>query len=178
MESSDRVFRNLDFEAQVVRLRQIVHLDAMLSDGSFCDDLRAVIGPDFSELRQALIDAGLKFPIIATAKTVEELEVPLSDLAGKFRLGFLVKAQQPYFIIGRTESVGDVAMTHGIQTLRESSTEVEGELQYSWELSRARWFFARTYEAGLAAVHDWAACNLEEARIRARTAAGITPQQS
>ncbi|CAD6559570.1 hypothetical protein LMG27952_06898 [Paraburkholderia hiiakae] len=131
------------FFAHAVRIEHIVHLDAALCDDMFFGALRDLISQDLHEMLEVLSEGGLRFKRLSQIACFDELEQWLARLAWKLELGFLVKARQPYFIV-----------------------DGKGCFGYSWELSRARWFFRRDYASAVNAVHEWAAHNHAEAHAR------------
>jgi hypothetical protein len=134
---------NRSFFVHSVRLEEIVHIDAMMCDDIFFDPIRTRLQSEFTDVQQALLEGGLPLRRIRRAESFDEMESSLARMTWKFPVGFLIKARQPYFIIDGENTFG-----------------------YSWELSRARWFFARTYDLALERICAWASLNQNEARAR------------
>jgi hypothetical protein len=137
---------NIRFDSLSVRLQQIVHVDTMLVDNILVAPVRALIEADLSDVRQALMSGGFKFPGVRQAQNVVDLEEFLGKLASMHHVGFLVKAQHPYYVIEAVDRIG-----------------------YSWDTCRSQWFFARNYDTVLARVYEWASFHHEEAWARARS---------
>ncbi|EIM98551.1 hypothetical protein WQE_23523 [Paraburkholderia hospita] len=143
---------NIRMNRLTVRFEHFVHLDTMLIHEDFADPVRAIIDSEFDNVRDALIESGMTFSGIARSTRASHLENFFTHLAGEHDMGFLVKAQQPYFLIADSN-----------------------RLEYSWERSRSSWFYARSYAALLDKVCDWAAFHHEEAWARAKSVAGAGP---
>lgn len=127
----------------------------MLVHGAFANPIRAIVERELEAVRDALTESGMRFPAITRASSIADLEHFFGRLAGEHDMGFLVKAQQPYFLI-----------------------DGGSRLEYSWERSRSRWFYARSYAALLDKVCEWAAFHHEEAWARAKPAVGSGPQNA
>jgi hypothetical protein len=139
---------NLRMNRLTLRFEHFVHLDTMLVHEDFADPVRTIIDSEFEAVREALLESGVRTPGVKRATDVVDLEAFFTDLAGEHDLGFLVKAQQPYFFIAASN-----------------------RLEYSWERSRNRWFHAESYSALLDNACDWAAFHHDAAWARARSAA-------
>lgn len=129
-----------------VRLERIMHLDSMLVDWHFFDATRSEVETELSDVRDALLAGGLQLPGLETANTIDDFEEVLHDGVSDHveALGFLVKARQPYF-------------------------QIDGErLGYSWEVSRAQWFYAPAFEDVLDKACAWGKTFHDEAWARAR----------
>jgi hypothetical protein len=137
------------FNFHSVRLQHIVHVDTMLVDCTFVDPVRALIEADLSDVRHALMNGGFKLPGVRQAQNVADLEEFLSKLASMHQVGYLVKAQHPYYVIEAVDRIG-----------------------YSWDECRSQWFFARKYDTVLDRVCEWASFHHEEAWARARSTSG------
>ncbi|QIE30185.1 hypothetical protein [Caballeronia sp. SBC2] len=137
------------FNFHSVRLQHIVHVDTMLVDSTFVEPARALIEADLSDVRQALMNGGFKFPGVRQAQSVVDLEEFLGKVASMHHVGYLAKAQHPYYVIEAVDRIG-----------------------YSWDKCRSQWFFARKYDTVLDIVCEWASFHHEEAWARARSTFG------
>jgi len=131
------------FNSLSVRLVHSYHIDAMLMlleeelPAATGDVLRAELG----SVRDVMVR---HFGTACLPETLDELVkffVEESLKNGSF--GFLLKAEQPYFVLAST-----------------------GRLTYSWDTVRSRWFYGQTYQEALLRVHQWASRNKEEAAAR------------
>jgi hypothetical protein len=137
---------NIRLDSLSVRLQHIVHVDTMLVDNTLVDPVRALIEADLSDVRQVLMNGGFNFPGVRQAQSVADLEKFLGKVASMHHVGFLVKAQHPYYVIEAVDRIG-----------------------YSWDECRSQWFFARKYDTVLDIVCEWASFHHEEAWARARS---------
>jgi len=149
MEDSRPRNINIRFDSLSVRMQHIVHVDTMLVDNILLDPVRALLETDLNDVRQALMSGGFKFPGVRQAENVTDLEQFLGKLASMHHVGFLVKAQHPYYVIEAADRIG-----------------------YSWDACRSQWFFARNYDTVLDRVCEWASFHYEEAWARARSTSG------
>jgi hypothetical protein len=133
------------FGAFSVRLQHIIHLDAMMDFSVFSEEVKAMLNNDLKDVVNAFTEANYAQTLLGNLSGIDALEEALGKLTWDGHVGFLVKAQQPYFML-----------------------EENGQLGYSWERSRTKWFFARGYPSAIQHVTNWARTNHEGAWAHAR----------
>lgn len=149
MEDSRPPNINIRFDSLSVRLQHIVHVDTMLVDNTLVDPVRALVEADLSDVRKVLMAGGFNFPGVRQAQNVADLEEFLGKFASIHHIGYLVKAQHPYYVIEAVDRIG-----------------------YSWDTCRSQWFFARNYDTVLDRVCEWASFHRDEAWARAHSTSG------
>ncbi|MGF6644274.1 hypothetical protein [Paraburkholderia sp. GAS82] len=131
------------FFMHALRVEHFVHVDASLYDDILSEPARDLPQNDFDEVREGLLAGSLDFCHVDQTATLNDLEHWLAKLARKLDIGFLVQAQQPYFVADSHNCFG-----------------------YSWKLIRTSWFFARQYGNALNQISSWGTRNHDEASTR------------
>lgn len=131
------------FNSVSVRLLHSYHIDAMLTllEELLPTEASEILSAELDSVQEALNGQLSTTNLPQTLGELVNLFVEESLKSGS--VGFLLKAEQPHFVYTGT-----------------------GQLSYSWDYTRSRWFYGQTYQEALFRVYRWASRNKEVARTR------------